>query len=192
MTGACRNLKTSAVRFLLLVPLLLLSLPSHGDEFLVTDLSTRLVDDTYLMNAKIEYRFSEKVLEALQSGVPIPLEMHVQIRRKGAWVWTKDLLDFRSRYQIRYHALASVYQVLDLQSGHQQNFATQRSALDALGRIADLPLVRSADMEPGETYILAVRAKLDIESLPLPLRPVAYVTPSWRLSSEWSEWQLEP
>jgi len=186
------KLRTWTARFLFLLPLLFLSPPSHGDEFLVTDLSARLVDDTYLMNAKIEYRFSENVLEALQNGVPITLEMHVQIRREGAWVWTKDLLDFRSRYQIRYHALASVYQVLDLRSGNQQNFATQSSALNALGNIANLPLVRSADMEPGETYILAVRTKLDIESLPLPLRPVAYVTPSWRLNSEWSQWHLEP
>ena len=192
MTMVRGNPGASAVRFLFLLPLLLLSLPSHGEEFLVTDLSTRLVDDTYLMNAKVEYRFSENVLEALQNGVPITLEMHVQIRREGAWVWTKDLLDFRSRFQIRYHALASVYQVLDLRSGNQQNFATQRSALDALGNILDLPLVSSADMEPGETYILAVRTKLDIESLPLPLRPAAYVTPSWRLNSEWSTWHLEP
>ena len=192
MTVIHGKLRTWAARFPFLVSLLLLSLPSHSEEFLVTDLSAKLVDDTYLMNAEIEYRFSEDVLEALQNGVPITLEMHVQIRREGAWVWTKDLLDFRSRYQIRYHALASVYQVLDLQSGSQQNFATQSSALDALGNIVDLPLVSSADLEPGETYILAVRAKLDIESLPLPLRPVAYVTPSWRLSSEWNKWPLQP
>jgi len=192
MTVIHGKLRTWAARFPFLVSLLLLSLPSHGEEFLVTDLSARLVDDTYLMNAEIEYRFSEDVLEALQNGVPITLEMHVQIRRDGAWVWTKDLLDFRSRYQIRYHALASVYQVLDLQSGSQQNFATQRSALDALGSIVDLPLVSRAKLESGETYLLAVRAKLDTESLPLPLRPVAYVTPSWRLNSEWSKWQIQP
>jgi len=192
MTVIHGKLRTWAARFPFLVSLLLLSLPSHSEEFLVTDLSAKLVDDTYLMNAEIGYRFSEDVLEALQNGVPITLEMHVQIRREGAWVWTKDLLDFRSRYQIRYHALASVYQVLDLQSGSQQNFATQRSALDALGSIVDLPLVSRANLEPGETYILAVRAKLDTESLPLPLRPAAYVTPSWRLNSEWSEWHLEP
>ncbi len=192
MTMVCGNPGASAVRSLFLLALLLLSLPSYGEEFLVTELSTRLVDDTYSMNANIEYQFSENVLEALQNGVPITLEMHVQIRREGAWVWTKDLLDFRSRFQIRYHALASVYQVLDLQSGSQQNFATQSSALDALGNIVDLPLVISTDLEPGETYILAVRAKLDIESLPLPLRPVAYVTPSWRLNSEWSKWPLQP
>ena len=192
MTVIYGKLRTWAARFLFLVSLLLLSLPSRGEEFLVTNLSARLADDTYLMNAEIEYRFSENVLEALRNGVPITLELHVQVRREGAWVWTKDLLDFRSRFEIRYHALASVYQVLDLQSGNQQNFATQSSALDALGNIIDLPLVRSTDMEPGETYILAVRTKLDIESLPLPLRPVAYVTPSWRLNSEWSEWHLEP
>ncbi|MCP3870880.1 MAG: DUF4390 domain-containing protein [Gammaproteobacteria bacterium] len=187
---SCLGKRWGAVLHMLV--LLGFSLSVFSGEFLVTSLSTNLKDDSYLMNAKIDYRFTDEVLEALENGVPITLEVHVQIRRKGAWVWERDLLDFRSRHQIRYHALASVYQVVDMQSGDRQNFATQMSALSALGNITALPLISKADLEPDRKYILAVRSRLDIESLPLPLRPMAYITPAWNLDSEWSSWRLQP
>ena len=34
--------------------------------------------------------------------------------------------------------------------------------------------------------------RAEIEALPAPLRPIAYVSPSWRLSSGWYEWVFVP
>jgi len=39
-------------------------------------------------------------------------------------------------------------------------------------------------------YFGMVKTALEIEALPLPLRPVAYLTPQWHLSSGWFEWPL--
>ena len=36
-----------------------------------------------------------------------------------------------------------------------------------------------------------VRAVLEIESLPTPLRLAAYFNPAWRLSSDWLSWPLQ-
>ncbi len=175
-----------------LILLWLFSASAHSDEFKITQLGTRLVEGSYLMDAEIEYRFSDKAIEALENGVSLTLEVHVQLREEGAWVWQADLLDVRLRYRIRYQALASLYQVLDLQSKSKQNFATLRAALDALGKIEGLPVVRQDQLKPGESYQLSLRSKLDIEQLPLPLRPMAYITPAWNLESEWSRWPLQP
>jgi len=175
-----------------LILLSLFSASAHSDEFKITRLSTRLVEGSYLMDAEIEYRFSDKVIEALQNGVPLTLEVHVQLREEGAWVWQADLLDVRLRYRIRYQALASLYQVVDLQSKSEQNFATRRAALNALGKLERLPVVRQDQLKPGESYYLSLRSRLDIEQLPLPLRPMAYITPAWNLESEWSRWPLQP
>ncbi len=188
----CAIASKICLRRLLLLVLLLPALLVQAAEFEVTRLSTRLKDGVYLVDAHIDYRFSDQALEALQNGVPLTLEMHVQLRRKGAWVWESDILEMRLRYRIRYHALASVYQVIDLQSETQQNFATRQSALAALGEISGLPLIRKAQLDPNEVYILSLRTRLDIEALPLPLRPLAYLTPAWNLSSEWKRWQLQP
>ncbi len=169
-----------------------LSASAGNGEFRVSELSAQLVEGTYVMNTRIEYHFSDRVLEALDNGVPLTMEVIVRLRDSDAWWWQSDLLKRRLRYQIRYLSLSSVYQVVDLQSGTQQNFVTLESALDALGDIPPLPLMKQGELAHGKHYLLSVKAELDIEALPLPLRPMAYLTPSWNLSSEWRTWLLRP
>lgn len=164
--------------------------PVSADEFLISDLEAHLDDGHYLASAEIEYRFSRKAFEALQNGVPLTFEIHLQLRRSSAWIWEADLAEVKLRYQIRYHALAGLYQVIDLQSGNQQNFVTRAAALTALGRLSDVKVIEQGKLEAGEDYTLALRSTLDIEALPMPLRPMAYLSPDWSLSSGWSLWHL--
>jgi hypothetical protein len=176
----------------LLFSVLLLPLTALAEEFRITELQARLEEGSYLVDAAIDYRFSEQALEALENGVPLTLEVHVQLRRKGAWIWEGDLLDKRLRYRIRYHALAGVYQVFNLQREGQESFVTREAALTALGRLHGIPLIERDKLKEGQVYNLAVRSVLDIEALPLPLRPTAYLTPAWNLSSDWRIWPLKP
>jgi len=179
----------------LLALFMLLALPpfsAQAEEFSISGLQAHKVDDAYLMDATIEYRFTEQALEALENGVPLTLEVHIQLRREGAWLWESDLLDVRLRYQILYQALHGLYRVTDLMSGSQQHFATRQAALTALGSIRNVRLIEAGRLTPGERYRLSLRSSLDIEALPLPLRPMAYLSPAWNLSSEWSLWHLEP
>lgn len=174
------------------VLLALTSYPAFSDEFKIKNLSSRLVDGSYLMDAEIDYLLSDKAVEALVNGVPLTLEVHVQLRDKEAWIWQRDLIEIRLRFRIRYLALAAVYQVVDLQTDTHQNFHTQRSALEALGEIKSFPLISADKLEKGRNYRLSLRSSLDIEALPLPLRPMAYVTSAWKLSSDWGEWVIRP
>jgi hypothetical protein len=42
-----------------------------------------------------------------------------------------------------------------------------------------------------QNYVLDVRVSLDIESLPAPLRPVAYTSLDWHLNSGWTTWTVK-
>lgn len=172
-------------RHWLLLFVLLCPMASLAADFKILNQACRSTDDSFVMDANIDFNFSDKVTEALQNGVPITLELHLQVRKQGAWLWEKDLKDSRMRYQIRYHALASVYQVVDLQSNTQESFVTREVAITALGDILDMPVVRHDLMDKGKIYRVGLKASLDVDSLPLPLRPVAYLSPSWNQSSEW-------
>lgn len=180
------------LRFGLLLLMACQSFIVLAEDFEIPQLSARLLDGIYSMDADIDYRFSEQALEALHNGVPLTLEVHVQLRRAGAWVWEKDLFELRLRYQFRYHALAELYQVIDLQSGTEQDFVTRSAALSALGKIRGVSLIEQEQLEPEQSYALSVQTALDIEALPLPLRPLAYLTPAWSLSSETKTWYLRP
>ena len=174
------------------VLVLLVAAAAAAAEFTITKAAARLQVGTYLVDAAIDYRFSEVVLEALENGVPLTVELHVEVRREGAWVWEADAVDRRLRSQIRYSPLLGTYQVTHLESGAKRSFATRDAALSALGEIKDLAVVRADALKPGENYRVDMQAALDIESLPLPLRPRAYLSGDWNLSSEWSRWRLRP
>jgi hypothetical protein len=91
----------------------------------------------------------------------------------------------RLRYQISYQALASVYQVWDLQNNTKENFVTREIAFNALGEISAMHVVRHGQMDKGEIYSVGLKTSLDLDALPLPMRPLAYLSPSWNQSSEW-------
>lgn len=161
-------------------------------DFKVGEANTYLEEGVYLLDAQIEYQFNNTVLEALNHGVPLTLEVHLQVRRDGAWVWERDTAELRLRYLISYRALTSLYEVSDLNQETSRSFVTREAALDFLGEINRLPIVDELQLESGHAYWLEMKTQLDIEALPLPLRPLAYLTPDWNLSSGWSSWPLQP
>lgn len=180
-----------AGRVLSLVLLLWSSLSTAAD-FLIHDVQIYRVAKQYLLNLQVDYRLSEKALEALSNGVPLTLEVQVQVERVWGSFWGQRPAELKLRYQIRYHALTGLYRVVNLQTGAEESFVTRDAALHALGELQHLRLVTSDELTPGKDYHVRLRADLDIESLPLPLRPLAYLGTGWKLTSGWNQWPLKP
>jgi hypothetical protein len=179
---------------LVVVALALMLLPAARAlaDFAVDSVETRSEDDMLVMDAHIDYAFSKVALEALDNGVPLTLEVHVQLRRSSAWMWEESLVDERLRYVIRYKPLSERYTVARLPGDDGRSYVTRDAAIAAIGNIEGLQLVPKARLEAGEGYVIEIRASLDVEELPLPLRPIAYLLPSWKLSTGWTKWPLKP
>lgn len=160
--------------------------------FRVTSLTPRLEGNQYVADAHIDYRFSDVALEALDNGVPLTLDVHIQVRRRSAWLWEDSLVDRHLRYSIRYQPLSERYLVTELPGGYRKSFVSRAAAITALGELEGIPLLGNDRLKPNEPYEVQINASLDLEALPLPLRPMAYLRPSWKLSSGWSEWSLLP
>ena len=158
----------------------------------VEEVDTRLVSGILVMNAALETNFGTEALEALENGVPLTILLHVQVRRAGAWLWEDSLLDLQLRYAIRYKPLSERYEVYRLPSSEGRSFVSRDAAIRALGEIKHLNLLSASSLDPDTDYELQLRASLDIEALPLPLRPIAYLKPSWKLTSGWTKWPLRP
>ncbi|MBK1700967.1 DUF4390 domain-containing protein [Thiococcus pfennigii] len=168
-----------------------LSLGAAAAEIHVRDVSIRLEDGVYLMDGHIDFDLSDTALEALDNGVPLTFELHVQVRRAGAWIWEGSLYDQQVRHRISYKPLSERYSI-DETTGDGGSFVTRDAALAALGTLRDFPLVEHRHIDPDEDYAVEIHVALDIDELPLPLRPIAYLKPSWKLESKWSKWPLEP
>jgi hypothetical protein len=173
---------------LLLVPMVQVA----AKGFDVEAVETRIEDGTFLMDATIRYDFSERALEALDNGVPLTVAVHIQVRPVDDWIWQESLVDQRLRYRIRYKPLSERYLVSQLPGERGRTYVTRDAALAALGEIRNLPLLSLDRLKPDTAYEVQIRVSLDIEELPLPLRPMAYLYPSWKQSSKWTKWPLQP
>ncbi|TPW09795.1 MAG: hypothetical protein FD130_2401 [Halothiobacillaceae bacterium] len=187
--------KTSRPLWLLLLLALLFANPTRAVEessalFQVRQVNPAWVHDVYQINAQIRYTLTPQVEEALQKGVTLVVVVDIEIDRQRPYFLNAKVASLEQRYELRYHALSGLYLLTNANSGVLNSFTTLTTALEVLGRVVDLPVLDHQLIDPKEHYTGAMRARLDIDALPTPLRLLAYVTPGWRLSSEWFVWKL--
>jgi hypothetical protein len=158
-------------------------------EFLVEDAHAWADAGLQMLDARFAIRLSSGAREALENGVPLVLELQVQLVKAHKWFWDSVEVDLTQRRQLEYHALSRSYLVKNLNTGTQGNYRRLEEALLAAGTIQNLVLT-DAPLQPGRPYIVRIRGSLDVESLPTPVRLLAYVSSAWDMQSEWYAWQL--
>ena len=167
--------------------------PSVSAEgFQVRSADSKLVERVYMLDARIDYRFSEPTLEALQNGVPLIVLVDIEVEQVRKWWFNKTIAELQQGYLLLYHALTEKYIINNLNSGVQKNYDSLGSALAALGRIDDLPLLDANLVKMDEQYQVNLQTYLDLEALSAPMRPIAYISSQWRLENDWYQWPLKP
>lgn len=167
--------------------------PLRADEppgFVIHTAYTELINGVYYLNADIGLNLSDDAVNALQNGLPLTVELQIQIIKHHSWWFNKQVAYLEQRYQISYHALTRRFIVTNVNSGEQQSYATYREAITSLGQVSDLPLIDADLLEPDARYNIRMRAVLDIKSFPGPLQLIASLFKGWDLSSDWYQWVL--
>ncbi len=175
---------------LLLAGALLLAAGAWAAGFEVLKAGARLEAGVVRLDAQIAYELSEAALDALKNGVPLTVEIDIEVQRRREWVWDETVASLTQRWRLEYHPLARQYAVVNLNTGELKGFPTLTAALDAMGRLRDFPVLDASLLAPDDRYQGRLRATLDIEALPSPLRPLAYLSGEWRLASPWFTWPL--
>tara|TARA_R110002049_G_scaffold30729_4_gene105048 strand:+ start:1928 stop:2467 length:540 start_codon:yes stop_codon:yes gene_type:complete len=159
--------------------------------FEVRSASTLMRDGVHHLDARLQLVLSSDALNALDSGVPLTIELDAQLLRVRRMYLDAQDAELTFRFELEYRPLSQRYIVRNLNSGEQSSFATLYSALNNLGRITNLPLVDDAALESDRPYRVRIRAKLQTRQYPAPLRLIFFWRSQWHLESEWFEWMLE-
>lgn len=158
--------------------------------FEVRSASAVLEDDVYQLDARLQLVLSSDALEALNSGVPLTIELQTQVIRARRFYIDALEAELAVRFELEYRPLSQRYLVRNLNSGEQSSFATLYSALNNLGRITSLPIIDDRLLDADSTYRMRVRAMLQTQQYPAPLRLLFFWRSEWHLQSEWYEWTL--
>lgn len=162
-------------------------------DFSVKAMTARLAPGKILLSGNLDLALSDKVEEAVSKGIPLDIDIELRLYQTRPIFWAKRISEWTLRRQIRYHALSGQYLVSEKKGGVEnlENFTSLPQALLHMGSLNDLELALEQEIPFKQPLVLEARASLDIESLPAPLRPVAYTSLDWHLNSGWTEWNVQ-
>lgn len=160
-------------------------------RFEIRSARAQLNDGVYYVDGRVQYRLSQEAMEALESGVPLTIELQLEVNRLRRLWFATNVATLSQRYQLQYRPLSDNYLVRNLNSGEEQSFSSPFSALTEIGRIESLPMIDAALLDDDSRYEVRMRAVLDTREFPGPLRLLAFWADGWRIASDWHAWRLE-
>lgn len=162
--------------------------PAQAGEVVVTHVASELRGDMLYVDADARLQLFPAQREALESGVPLTFAWEFVIEQERDWLWAREVSSQAIRARIEYHALSRLYRVVWPESEESASFASLAGALESLTHLRNLALAPAADFSHKGAYRGRARLRLVLDALPLPMRPRAYFSDRWQLTSEWYLW----
>ncbi|HSR62486.1 MAG TPA: DUF4390 domain-containing protein [Gammaproteobacteria bacterium] len=150
-----------------------------------------IVNGVYRVDAEIDYQLSEEATQALLHGVSLQMDIEFQVKMKRPWLWNKMIKESVLSYRLEHHPLSGNFLVTNLATGERDQFQNLAGALENLGKISNYPLVTEDRLQPDKNYLVEIRARLNKQALPAPLRPLAYLSSRWHVASPGYEWMMQ-
>jgi hypothetical protein len=173
-----------------------LAAPAGADglegRFEVRSADLELQDGVYHLNVRLDLPVSDSVRRGLAEGVPLTLELDLDIERVRQLLPNSRVAELTQRYHVQYNAVSARYILRNDNSGQQESLGTIEAALEQLSEIHSLPVLDKTLLTPDRRYEASVRAKLDYGTVPFSLRVLMFWVSEWHRDSDWYTWTLQP
>ncbi|MBF8268355.1 MAG: hypothetical protein HW386_64 [Gammaproteobacteria bacterium] len=183
-------MNTKIHRLLFLLACLLASHNAPADGIEISSATSELAGEAYQLDASIKFNFDSEVRDALEHGVSINIDVIIRIKRERNWLWDPKVKEEVLNFKLEQHPLSNRYLVTELGSDSRKQFSTLEEALNYLGTIDDRLLISKTALAEDENYIGMIKAKVNTETLPAVIRPVASASKKWQLDSPWFKWSI--
>ena len=161
-------------------------------RFEVRSADLELRDGVFHLNARMDLPVSEAVRHGLADGVPISLELDLDIERVRQLLPNSRVAELTQHYHLQYNPVSARYILRNDNSGQQQSLGTIDAALEQLSEIHSLPVLDRSLIAVDRRYEANVRAKVDYGTVPLSLRVLMFWVNEWHRESDWYTWTLQP
>jgi hypothetical protein len=186
-----RCCKRASLAFGLVLVLLFCGGPLVAQADGISVRSAKLVagdDGSYALEANFDVALNPTLEEALSKGVSLYFLLEFEVIRKR-WYWVDEkVVDRQQQYKLSFNGLTGQYR---LGAGPlYQNFETLSEAIDFLAHARRRQVIEPGVLKKDNTYITAVRMRLDVSQLPKPFQLSAFGSRDWNIGSDWYRWTV--
>ena len=160
-------------------------LPASAEGIAVNKTEVRLDDGGYQLSASYGINLTFAAQQALTRGIPLYFIGEYLLTR-SRWYWLdEEIFKGGQTVKLSYNMLTRQYRIS--RGTLFQNFASFDDVLNMLSRQSSVTIPAEL-VNKDRNYTAAVRLRLDVEQLPLPLQVNALTGKDWALNSGWYRW----
>jgi len=168
---------------------LLLSLSAAHADFAVIGGNSTVERNRLRTDAELDLALDKAPADALVAGIPLNLSVDIRLYRVKGPLWKKQIADWRYRHVLDYHRLSGRYSVENVASGQMKTFTTLIEALNSLS-LVHISEKLHISIHDNDRLQVRLRARLETNELPAPLRLIAFFFRDWQQTSEWQQWEI--
>ena len=167
-------------------------LPAFCQKASIKDINVKRTDGVWKVSFNVENCFTEKMEEAIQSGIRTTFTFYINLYQKRSWWKDRKLASVEFRHTVQYHPIQKVYQV-KLGENHSPLVASGLvEAKKLMSRVKEFEIRPSSLSEPGIPAYLRIKAELDPVRLPLHLEYLFIFVSLWDFETDWVIQPLPP
>ena len=162
----------------------------YADGVNINSTITYIDNNIYYLDTSSELSLTEESYKALRQGISFEIHTDFQLLKKRKWLWNKIIFKKKLIYKLEHKPLTENFLVTNLNTGIVNYYKNLDTAVNAICNISKMKLFHKNILQKNIKYLARIRLYLDIDSLPSPLRPRAYFSSDWNISSQWYRWEI--
>jgi len=150
------------------------------------------LEDQVVLNARLIDGFTDDILEAIKTGVPMTYIFHIELRRDIS-LWNDSLISSNTvTHTIRYDSLKKIYFFTEKGNDLLHKIMTRdeirfRQMMLSLENVPLGPLYR---LNPNEKYYVQVKADLQVDRFWFPFNYLFFFVPFNSFETDWAKSSL--
>ena len=158
----------------------------------IKEVTVRGTNGGWKVNFDVENCFTEKMEEAIQSGIRTTFTFYIHLYLKRGWWKDRKMASVEFRHTIQYHPIQKIYQVALEENSSSLNTSSLEEAKTLMSKVKDLKIGPSSPLVPKVPTYFRIKAELDPVKLPLRLDYLFFFVSLWDFETDWYIEPLPP
>ncbi len=177
---------------ILFLLILIFPLPAFCQKASIKDIQVKRTNEAWKVSFDVENCFTEKMEEAIQSGIATTFTFYINLYQKRSWWKDRNLASVEFRHTVQYHPIQKAYQIKLGEDHSSQAASSLEEAKKLMSKVKELKIQSSSPLESGVPAYFRIKAELDPVRLPLHLEYLFFFVSLWDFETDWVVKPLPP
>jgi len=142
-----------------------------------------------VMNARLVDGFTEKILEAIENGIPMGFTFEIELRKDNT-LWVDSLVSSNKvRHRVQFDSLKKIYRFSESGKNVRRKIITRKESRyqKLMLTLKDIPIAPIYKLDPNEKYYVRVKADLETDRFWFPFNYIFFFVPFSAFETSWAQ-----